>query len=468
MVNGPGRGLDNLGAVGQSFDTSSTSNALGRSFSALKNFGNELFNKIQGIQSKQQESLSSFINSGLEKISHQFTKLGESVNKKNISNENPNHTERSFTHLKDADSNISPCAKKTFSEYKSVTVNKSKSSLFSKTITTVTVEKVKIDKESGKEVGPIITRTYVVGKKLGQGGFGAAYLLINQDKKGEVTDAKGNIQDTHYKNKVLKDFKLSAQKAGEQNPVLKGLNIHKELFNLKHTEGRENLAKAAKHTAVEEGKVTHSIMNAYNGDLESRGGIPRSFASALDMATQLTKGVGNMHKNDQVHHDLKPANMLYGTKDTVKDGKIVTVKNYVVGDFDGAHAANRSLTIYSKHYNENDIDDKLDNLYPKMSDEDKKKFNKATDIHQLGISLGELFMGGKKEDRNGEPLVNALKGDSYNLNRMQQAIEENLRCTKEQATGAMKLLGEMCSPDHTQRPDADAVMSRLNSLSLLL
>ncbi len=140
---------------------------------------------------------------------------------------------------------------------------------------------------------------YELGRKLGQGSFGAVYLARDSYLGRQV--AVKILHETHRTNVAVKTRFLQEMKAVGQ------LQSH------------PNVVQAFQ--ASEENGVLYLVMEYVEGAdlaqvLKQRGSL--SIADACEVARQAALGLQHVHEHGLVHRDLKPANLVVTATGQVK------------------------------------------------------------------------------------------------------------------------------------------------------
>uniref|UniRef100_A0A8R1HQP4 Protein kinase domain-containing protein n=2 Tax=Caenorhabditis japonica TaxID=281687 RepID=A0A8R1HQP4_CAEJA len=139
--------------------------------------------------------------------------------------------------------------------------------------------------------------TYIVGRLLGAGGFGAVFLMDTKDKNG---------QPVQY-----------AMKVEKFDPKRRHSKLKMEIAILKKVQDSPHFTKMIDRGKKDEcGGYFFIIMDLVGSSLdklkrESRNGI-FSFNTALGVGSQCLEAVEELHKNGYIHRDLKPPNYAIG------------------------------------------------------------------------------------------------------------------------------------------------------------
>lgn len=188
----------------------------------------------------------------------------------------------------------------------------------------------------------ILNGQYLVGKVLGQGGFGITYIALdlNLETKvaikeympdGLVTRTLGETTVTAYSSSKLEHFEYGMTKFLEEAKMMAKFNDVKSIVSVRNF--------------FKENGTAYFVMDFIEGTnlahfLQDRGGsIP--LVEALTFITEIIDALAVVHKSGMLHRDISPDN-IYLTK----DGKIKLL------DFGAARYAigeqSKSLSIILK------------------------------------------------------------------------------------------------------------------------
>ena len=214
--------------------------------------------------------------------------------------------------------------------------------------------------------GTLLDNRYVIEDKIGQGGM--SYVYRAQDTKlGRVVAVK-----------VLKE-----EFAEDEEFIRKFKNEAKAAAKLAHP----NIVAA--YDVVDEGELHYIVMELVEG-ITLKNYIARkgmlSNKETIGIALQAAAGIGEAHKKEIIHRDIKPQNMIIS-----KDGK-VKVADFGIAKAVTGETVNASV-IGSVHY---------------ISPEQARSgvADARSDLYSLGISMYEMITG--RVPYEGENTVNVV------------------------------------------------------------
>ncbi len=211
-------------------------------------------------------------------------------------------------------------------------------------------------------------------KKLGSGGSKTSFKML--------TIANGVITKNVYSIPHKQTLSANDQKAFKQE-----LLIHQHLKDLQE-EGKSSFSHVAIGKVCKDANGKEGIMTDY-----CNGGTVDNFSRNSDIedkerykaAIYILRGVGQLHKKEIVHRDLKLDNFLI---EKTKEGQVKTVK---VADFGCARLAeNGGHKIKAK--------EQLPLLFAPPEAFSRGEFSKAGDIYTLGLSFCQLFQAQGMDD----------------------------------------------------------------------
>lgn len=221
-------------------------------------------------------------------------------------------------------------------------------------------KKQKDDKDN-KETFKSFFREYRVEEKIGNGGNGIVYKVLDEDNKKYALKLFKKTKDTPTEK--LKRFK------------------NETYFCLKSKHNNIVEVLDFGHKVVDDIDCYFYVMPVYSGTLEhlmAKGIAPEK---VLDYFLQLLDAIEEAHRQDIWHRDLKPENILY---DSDND-------KLMVGDFGIAHFTEEFLITVI----ETKANDKIGNFQYAAPEQRKKgsKVDHKADIFALALILNQMFTG---------------------------------------------------------------------------
>jgi len=190
--------------------------------------------------------------------------------------------------------------------------------------------------------GTVLQGKYVIGRALGQGGFGITYLAWDKNLKIKLaikeylpqqlaTRTSGRSDVVVYKSSLYDQFKYGLRKFLEEARTLARFIEHPNVVSVRDY--------------FEANKTAYLVMNYHEGVtlqqyLQARGG-KIAFEQALDIFMPVLDALKEVHAAGILHRDISPDNLLVNTR-----GQVVLI------DFGAARQAmgekSRSLSVIMK------------------------------------------------------------------------------------------------------------------------
>jgi len=216
---------------------------------------------------------------------------------------------------------------------------------------------LKEDNSELKQVG-----NYRLIKKLGAGMMGAVYLAEDTLAKRQVA-LKILAKKMSKSKELIERFKREAQAAGRLNHL-----------NIVTAFAVDSDAKRGIHFYVMEycdGESLEGILKREDYLLEPM---------ALDIVLQVTRGLEHAHKNDIVHRDIKPGNIMLNSEGVAKVMDMGLSKS-IANDEEQSFKTQSGLAVGTPHY-----------MSPEQIRGDEKIDGRA-DIYSLGATLYHFLTG---------------------------------------------------------------------------
>ena len=211
-------------------------------------------------------------------------------------------------------------------------------------------------------VGTVLAERYRIGRLLGEGGMGQVYEAqhLNINKRFAI--------------KLLRPEIVSNQEAVAR--------FRQEAWSASSI-GHENIVEIDDFATLPNGSVYLAMEYLQGGALSDRmrAQPPVSLAEALDVLTQVCRGLSAAHEKGIVHRDMKPENVFLAEKHGRVIAKILDFGIAKVSGAEGAQSLTRTGTIFgTPHY---------------MSPEQAlgRPLDHRTDIYSVGVIMYELFTG---------------------------------------------------------------------------
>ncbi len=206
--------------------------------------------------------------------------------------------------------------------------------------------------------GHVIDERYEIKSKIGQGGFGAVYRVF--DRKMNVDKAIKVIPDA-----ISNDRRAMSNLHREAQTMIR-LN-HKNIVRVYdlHEEG------SVKYIDMEfiDGKNLRDLLLDYPNQRLPEGEVKK-------LALQITEGLGYAHKQQVIHRDIKPQNIML-----TKDGQIKLM------DFGIAETLRTSMGMIQNTSTSGTL------LYMSPEQLMGDSIRRTSDIYSLGATLYELLCG---------------------------------------------------------------------------
>ena len=247
--------------------------------------------------------------------------------------------------------------------------------------------------------GFIIDERYEVKKKLGQGGFGAVYLVF--DKQMDIEKALKIIPESIASDKeAMSDLQTEAR-------TMVSLN-HENIVRVYdfHNNG------PIKYIDME--YVSGKSLNEVKLDYKEKK-LPEDLVKSL--AVKIALGLGHAHRNNIIHKDIKPQNIML-----TEDGLIKIM------DFGISETVRTSMSRVANSSSSGTL------VYMSPEQVKGKEIGKASDIYSFGALLYELlsshppFYKGSIEYQIFNERPEDLEGVSPALNSIiQKCLEKNYK-----------------------------------------
>ncbi len=226
----------------------------------------------------------------------------------------------------------------------------------------------------------ILAGKYLLGKVLGEGGFGITYLawdlnreekiaikecfpvgLVYRDTKNSdheyVTTVRGT-EDSYYK-KALESFALEAEN-------LKKFNRNPGIVSVRDFFYENDTAYLTMEYA--QGKNLKQVLGEHGGTME--------YKQVLEIMQPILQSLSEVHKAGIIHRDISPENIIVS-----EDGKKVTLIDFGAARFQTGDET-RSLSIILKH-----------GYAPMEQYQSRSRQGSWTDIYALCATMYHLLSG---------------------------------------------------------------------------
>jgi len=201
-----------------------------------------------------------------------------------------------------------------------------------------------------KQFGP-----YLVQKRIGQGGMGAVYLAVDTRVNTPValkTLAPGFGNDQTYLQRFQREASIASEVKHPNVVACYGAGVEQNIhyMALEYVDG---------------GDVSHLIR---------QGPVPE--AKALEIASQVTEGLGAAHQAGLVHRDIKPANIFMTKDGTAKLGDLGLARA------EEDHSLTQSaVSLGTPHY-----------MSPEQA-QGQREIDIRSDIYSLGATIYHMVCG---------------------------------------------------------------------------
>ncbi len=165
---------------------------------------------------------------------------------------------------------------------------------------------------SSLKIGTVLHGRYIVGKKLGQGGFGITYMGFDL-----VLSCRVAIKEYYPRNDVYRDINKSSQLVWKtENDYMIGCkNILREAQKLAKVNSIPNVVRV--QDTFEENRTAYIIMDYIEGitlkdKIKKEGTIP--FEKSISLLKPVMIGLEKLHENGIIHRDISPDNIMINNK----------------------------------------------------------------------------------------------------------------------------------------------------------
>ena len=169
-----------------------------------------------------------------------------------------------------------------------------------------------VSEVSSLKIGTVLHGRYLVGKKLGQGGFGITYMGFDL-----VLSCRVAIKEYYPRNDVSRDNNKSSELIWQtKNDYLTGCkNILREAQKLAKVNSVPNIVRV--QDTFEENKTAYIIMDFIEGitlkdKIKKEGTMP--FEKVMQLLKPMIIGLKSLHENDIIHRDISPDNIMITSK----------------------------------------------------------------------------------------------------------------------------------------------------------
>ena len=229
-------------------------------------------------------------------------------------------------------------------------------------------------------LGSILYGRYIVGRVLGQGGFGITYLAQDYQTKGLVA-----IKEFFPDSMATRTEKITVcPLSGEQGENFAyGLNSFlEEAKTMAEFIGNPNITRVDSY--FEENGTGYFVMEYLDGDsflnyIRARGGR-LSWEDTMRVALPIMDALAAMHEKGIIHRDVTPDN-IYITKDGTVKLLDFGAARYSLGN------VSRSLDVILKH-----------GFAPKEQYSRRGRQGPYTDVYSLGATIYYAITGTKPDD----------------------------------------------------------------------
>ena len=229
-------------------------------------------------------------------------------------------------------------------------------------------------------LGSILYGRYIVGRVLGQGGFGITYLAQDYQTKGLVAIKEFFPDSMATRTERITVCPLSGER-GENFAY--GLNSFlEEAKTMAEFIGNPNITRVDSY--FEENGTGYFVMEYLDGDsfldyIKSHGGRI-SWEDTMKVALPIMDALAAMHEKGIIHRDVTPDN-IYITKDGTVKLLDFGAARYSLGN------VSRSLDVILKH-----------GFAPKEQYSRRGRQGPYTDVYSLGATIYYAITGVKPDD----------------------------------------------------------------------
>ena len=229
-------------------------------------------------------------------------------------------------------------------------------------------------------LGSILYGRYIVGRVLGQGGFGITYLAQDYQTKGLVAIKEFFPDSMATRTEKITVCPLSGER-GENFAY--GLNSFlEEAKTMAEFIGNPNITRVDSY--FEENGTGYFVMEYLDGDsfldyIKSHGGR-LSWEDTMRVALPIMDALAAMHEKGIIHRDVTPDN-IYITKDGTVKLLDFGAERYSLGN------VSRSLDVILKH-----------GFAPYEQYSRRGKQGPFTDVYSLGATIYYALTGTKPDD----------------------------------------------------------------------
>ena len=229
-------------------------------------------------------------------------------------------------------------------------------------------------------LGSILYGRYIVGRVLGQGGFGITYLAQDYQTKGLVAIKEFFPDSMATRTEKITVCPLSGER-GENFAY--GLNSFlEEAKTMAEFIGNPNITRVDSY--FEENGTGYFVMEYLDGDsfldyIKTRGGR-LSWEDTMQVALPIMDALAAMHEKGIIHRDVTPDN-IYITKDGTVKLLDFGAARYSLGN------VSRSLDVILKH-----------GFAPYEQYSRRGKQGPFTDVYSLGATIYYALTGTKPDD----------------------------------------------------------------------
>lgn len=266
-------------------------------------------------------------------------------------------------------------------------------------------------------VGTVLLRRFQIVRKIGQGGFGAVYLVEDTAVQDRLILKIVGPQFSHDENAVqrfIQELKI-ARRVTHKNVI----RVY-DLFDL----GGARAVSMEYFPSTDLGSL-----------LRSAG--PIEVGRALRILAQVCEGLAAAHAEGVIHRDIKPGNILVGKNDMVK---VVDFGLAAAQQHSGAGLTKSGILIGTPEY-----------MAPEQIT--GESVDHRADLYSVGILMYEMFSGGKPfmADTPVKVLFQHLEGE----------VEPLRSRVKDLPSGVEDLVNHAMARDPNQRPQSASALRNL-------